>query len=57
MQLHEQLRTRINAGRRVPLTSTTRDGPYVIRICVLQLRTHLDRMEWKSVLRRSEARS
>lgn len=44
-ELNEELRTRINAGRRVFLTPTTLDGRYVIRICVLHFRTHRARME------------
>jgi aromatic-L-amino-acid decarboxylase len=42
--LNERWRDLINAGRRVFLTPTTLDGRYVIRICVLHFRTHLDRM-------------
>jgi aromatic-L-amino-acid decarboxylase len=44
-QLNESLLARINAGRRVFLSSTVLDGRYVIRICVLSFRTHRDRME------------
>ncbi len=44
-RLNEELRTRINASRRVFLTPTTLHGRYVIRICVLSFRTHHDRMQ------------
>ena len=43
--LNRRLRDRINARQRVFLTPTTLGGRYVIRICVLNFRTHLDRME------------
>ena len=43
--LNQNLLERINAGRRVFLSATVLDGRFVIRICVLSLRTHLDRME------------
>jgi aromatic-L-amino-acid decarboxylase len=43
-ELNQELRDRINARQRVFLTPTTLDGHYVIRICVLNFRTHLDRM-------------
>lgn len=36
---------RINALRRVYLTGTTLDDSFVLRICVLSFRTHLDRMQ------------
>ena len=44
-ELNRGLRDRINAKQNVFLTPTTLDGRYVIRICVLNFRTHLDRME------------
>jgi aromatic-L-amino-acid/L-tryptophan decarboxylase len=44
-ELNEELRRRINAGRRVFLTPTDLDGRHVIRICVLHFRTHRERME------------
>ena len=44
-ELNKRLRDRINARQRVFLTPTTLDGRYVIRICVLNFRTHMDRME------------
>jgi aromatic-L-amino-acid decarboxylase len=43
--LNKELRDRINAQQRVFLTPTDLDGRYVIRICVLNFRTHMDRME------------
>jgi len=42
--LNEDLLARINAPRRVFLTSTRLAGRFVIRICVLSFRTHLDRL-------------
>ena len=42
--LNQELRDRINSTRRVFLTPTMLHGRYVIRICVLCFRTHLDRM-------------
>ena len=44
-RLNQDLRDRINAKQHVFLTPTTLDGRYVIRICVLSFRTHLDRMQ------------
>ena len=35
----------VNARRRVYVTSTIARGRFLIRICVLSFRTHLDRME------------
>ncbi len=43
--LNRDLQQRINDKQHVFLTSTNLDGRYVIRICVLSFRTHLDRME------------
>lgn len=43
-RLNRLLLERINARRRVFLTGTMLDGRFVIRICVLSFRTHLDRM-------------
>ena len=37
--------TRINASRRVLLTSTILDGRFVIRMCILSFRTHRDRID------------
>ncbi len=42
--LNQRLIARINARRRVYLTDTRLDGRFVIRICVLPLRAHADRM-------------
>ena len=35
---------RVNAEKRVYLTSTLLNGRFAIRICVLSFRTHMDRM-------------
>jgi aromatic-L-amino-acid decarboxylase len=43
--LNQQLRDRINARQHVFLTPTMLGGRYVIRICVLSFRTHLDRLQ------------
>jgi len=43
--LNKQLLAEINAPRRVYLTPTELNGNFVIRICVLSFRTHLDRMQ------------
>jgi len=43
--LNRRLQERINARQRVFLTSTLLGDRFVIRICVLSLRTHRDRME------------
>ena len=43
-QLNRDLLRRINHRQRVFLTATTLEGRFVIRICVLSFRTHLDRM-------------
>lgn len=43
--LNRHLLDRINARRHVFLTGTMLRGQFVIRICVLSFRTHLDRME------------
>ena len=42
--LNEDLQRRVNARGRVFLSSTKLDGRYVIRLCVLSFRTHLDRV-------------
>ena len=44
-RLNRDLLERINARRRVYLTATTVRGDYLLRICVLSFRTHLERME------------
>ncbi len=43
-RLNRELLARINARQRVFLTATLLRGRFVIRICVLHFRTHLDRM-------------
>jgi aromatic-L-amino-acid decarboxylase len=42
---NRELLGRINAPRRVYLTGTNLDGRFYLRICVLHLRTHRDRVE------------
>ena len=42
---NEELLRRVNARRRVFLSSTRMGGRYVLRICVLSFRTHADRMK------------
>jgi aromatic-L-amino-acid decarboxylase len=44
-ELNRRLLERINARRRVFLTSTLLRGRFAIRICVLSFRTHRDRLE------------
>lgn len=44
-ELNKRLLARINASRRVYLTATELHGNFVIRICVLSFRTHLDRVQ------------
>ena len=43
-RLNEDLQRRVNARGRVFLSSTRLDGRYVIRLCVLSFRTHMDRV-------------
>jgi aromatic-L-amino-acid decarboxylase len=43
--LNQHLLERINARQRVFLTATMLGGEFVLRICVLSFRTHLDRMQ------------
>jgi len=43
-QLNRRLIESINARKRVLLTGTVLDGKFVIRICVLSFRTHMDRV-------------
>ncbi len=43
-RLNQRLIGRINARRRIFLTDTRLDGRFVIRICVLPLRAHAERM-------------
>jgi aromatic-L-amino-acid decarboxylase len=42
---NRRLLERINASRRVALSSTTIDGRYTLRVCVLSHRTHRERIE------------
>jgi aromatic-L-amino-acid decarboxylase len=44
-RLNHELLERINARRRVYLTGTTVNGSFILRICVLSFRTHMERME------------
>jgi aromatic-L-amino-acid decarboxylase len=44
-RLNHELLQRINAYKRVYLSSTLLHGTFVLRICVLSFRTHLDRMQ------------
>jgi aromatic-L-amino-acid decarboxylase len=43
-QLNRDLLARINARKRIFLSGTLLDGRFVVRICILSFRTHLDRM-------------
>ena len=43
-RLNKALLARVNARRRVYLTATRLEGRFVLRICVLSFRTHLDRV-------------
>jgi aromatic-L-amino-acid decarboxylase len=52
-----ELLRRVNARRRVFLSSTRIDGRYVLRICVLCFRTHLDRVRDAVTALREEARA
>lgn len=52
---NEELLRRVNARRRVFLSSTRMHGRYVLRICVLSFRTHADRMQDAVVALREEA--
>lgn len=44
-ELNQNLLAAINSRQRVFLTPTTLDGKFVLRICVLHFRTHMDRMQ------------
>jgi len=44
-QLNRQALQLINARNRVHLSGTVLNGAFVIRICVLSFRTHLDRVQ------------
>ncbi len=43
-ELNRKLLHKINSKQRVHMTATTLEGKFVIRICVLSFRTHLDRI-------------
>ncbi|MGY8797723.1 MAG: pyridoxal phosphate-dependent decarboxylase family protein [Longimicrobiales bacterium] len=43
--LNRDLLARVNAKQNVYLTATTVDGRFLLRICVLSFRTHMDRIE------------
>jgi aromatic-L-amino-acid decarboxylase len=42
---NEELLRRVNARRRVFLSSTRMRGRYLLRLCVVSFRTHADRVE------------
>ena len=42
---NRELLDRVNAKKRVMLTPTVTDGQFIIRICVVSFRTHMDRMQ------------
>jgi aromatic-L-amino-acid decarboxylase len=44
-RLNQELLQRINARKRVYLSSTFLNGNCAVRICVLSFRTHLDRVQ------------
>jgi aromatic-L-amino-acid decarboxylase len=44
-RLNHELLQRINARKRVYLSSTFLNGHFILRICVLSFRTHLDRVQ------------
>jgi aromatic-L-amino-acid/L-tryptophan decarboxylase len=44
-RLNQELLQRINARKRVYLSSTFLNGNFIVRICVLSFRTHLDRVQ------------
>ena len=52
---NQELLRRVNARRRVFLSSTRLDGRYVLRICVLSFRTHADRLQDAVAALRDEA--
>jgi aromatic-L-amino-acid decarboxylase len=55
--LGPELLRRVNARRRVFLSSTRMDGRYVLRLCVLSFRTHADRVREAVEALREEARA
>jgi aromatic-L-amino-acid decarboxylase len=56
-RLGPELLRRVNARRRVFLSSTRIDGRYVLRLCVLSFRTHADRVREAVEALREEART
>ncbi len=54
-RLGAELQRRVNARRRVFLSSTMMGGRYVLRICVLSFRTHRDRIDDAVTAIREEA--
>jgi aromatic-L-amino-acid decarboxylase len=56
-RLGPELLRRVNARRRVFLSSTRMDGRYVVRLCVLSFRTHEDRVRDAVEALREEARA
>ena len=56
-RLGPELLQRVNARRRVFLSSTRIDGRYVLRLCVLSFRTHEDRVREAVLALREEART
>ena len=56
-RLGPELLRRVNARRRVFLSSTRIDGRYVLRLCVLSFRTHEDRVREAVEALREEART
>ncbi len=56
-RLGSELLRRVNARRRVFLSSTRMDGRYVLRLCVLSFRTHEDRVRDAVEALREEARA
>ena len=54
-RLNEELQKRVNRRGRVFLSSTKLDGRYVIRLCVLNFRTHMDRVREAVEAIRAEA--
>jgi aromatic-L-amino-acid decarboxylase len=54
---NRELLSRINAPRRVFLTGTYLDGRFFLRLCVLHLRTHRDRVEEALEIIRRELRA
>jgi aromatic-L-amino-acid decarboxylase len=56
-EVNRELLRRVNARRRVFLSSTTLSGSFTLRICVLSFRTHADRVEHAVNALREEATS